>query len=158
MVDKFRKPLCETAAAAACSQHRSCKPAIAGAFSDDSREQERTCRGIVSRREWLLLSGSLAGVLAVPRDAHGLSKLSELGDNNSTSDGSAVANANGGSGGPAEPRQQQQPAEDVKSWYRYRGEGFVVRVPPGYEDVLDYDDDEDVRKPSTQLNFSCTRK
>ncbi|KAG0583807.1 hypothetical protein KC19_3G164900 [Ceratodon purpureus] len=29
---------------------------------------------------------------------------------------------------------------DMESWYRVRGEGFALSVPPNYEDIVEYDD------------------
>ena len=28
---------------------------------------------------------------------------------------------------------------DTESWYRVRGEGFAMSVPPNYEDIVEYD-------------------
>lgn len=28
---------------------------------------------------------------------------------------------------------------DMESWYRVRGEGFALSVPPNYEDIVEYD-------------------
>ncbi|CAM6099364.1 unnamed protein product [Calypogeia fissa] len=137
--DRVRNPRCLKAPASYC-QHESCKVDIDASLSGGNQDQKEMNPGTVSRREWLLFSGFLAGALAVPRNAHGLWRISDLADNDLATDGSSLTTANGAMVGSNESRQQQ-PA-DVKSWYRYRGEGFVIRVPPGYEDVLDYEDED----------------
>lgn len=33
----------------------------------------------------------------------------------------------------------KKPIVDTGSWYRFRGEGFAMKVPPEFEDVVEYD-------------------
>ncbi|KAG6544209.1 hypothetical protein Mapa_014409 [Marchantia paleacea] len=97
------------------------------ASSEDSREQFVK----QGRREWLLSSAALAGV-AFPGSAHGLGRFFDVAEDSVSGISEGV---NAGTSGRSSAKVQS--VDDVTTWYRYRGEGFALRIPPGYQDVLD---------------------
>lgn len=101
---------------------------ITRASSEDYREQFVK----QGRREWLLSSATLAGV-AFPGSAHGLGRFFDVAEDSVSG---TPEGANAGTSVRSSAKVQQS-VDDVTTWFRFRGEGFALRIPPGYQDVLD---------------------
>jgi hypothetical protein len=60
-----------------------------------------------------------------------------------TAGASSEADTNGASGGnstaTASTSTPKRAVVDTESWYGFRGEGFRMKVPPEFEDLVEYD-------------------
>ncbi|KAL3682024.1 hypothetical protein R1sor_000046 [Riccia sorocarpa] len=96
--------------------------------SMDSEEKSLT------RREVLSSSAAILAAVAFPCNSHGLSRVYDVSEDSSAGSSETVS--------PAPSKGVVQSVDDVSTWYRFRGEGFALRIPPGYQDVLDPLDEE----------------
>lgn len=53
-------------------------------------------------------------------------------------DGSSISTSvsEGEASGGSKPKKR---LVDTESWYRFKGEGFRMTIPPDYEDIVEYD-------------------
>ncbi|KAL2610834.1 hypothetical protein R1flu_022526 [Riccia fluitans] len=100
------------------------------AFSKESGEKSLR----QNRRDLLSSSAAILAAIAFPDNSHGLGRVYDVAEDSSAGSMETVS--------PARSSVVVQSVDDVNTWYRFRGEGFALRIPPGYQDILDPLDEE----------------